>query len=79
MTPRLTRRELDVLRLIAHGDTNREIAARLVIAEGTVKSHVKRILRKLHAANRTEAALRAVEFVQAGHHHHGAAASPTAA
>ena len=51
----LTRREIDVLRLMATGATNAGIAARLIISEGTVKSHVKHILRKLGAANRAEA------------------------
>jgi DNA-binding CsgD family transcriptional regulator len=54
----LTRRELDVLRLMANGDTNQRIARRLVISEGTVKSHVKHVLRKLNAANRAEAVAR---------------------
>jgi DNA-binding NarL/FixJ family response regulator len=53
--PTLTRREVEVLRLMAAGDTNARIATRLVISEGTVKSHVKHILRKLGAANRAEA------------------------
>ena len=52
----LTRRELEVLALIAEGATNNQIADRLVIAESTAKSHVKRILRRLGAANRVEAA-----------------------
>ncbi len=52
----LTRRELEVLALIAEGATNHQIADRLVIAESTTKSHVKRILRRLGAANRVEAA-----------------------
>jgi len=52
----LTRRETEVLRLIAEGATNAQIAARLVITEDTAKSHVKRILRKLGAGNRVEAA-----------------------
>jgi DNA-binding CsgD family transcriptional regulator len=52
---RLTRREVDVLRLMAAGDTNHRIANKLIISEGTVKSHVKHILRKLNAANRAEA------------------------
>lgn len=51
----LTWRELDVLKLMAHGETNSRIASRLVISEDTVKSHVKHILRKLGAANRAEA------------------------
>lgn len=52
----LTRRELEVLALIADGQTNSQIAGRLVITESTAKSHVKRILRKLGAGNRVEAA-----------------------
>ena len=52
----LTRRELEVLGLVAEGSTNAQIAARLVITEDTAKSHVKRILRKLGAGNRVEAA-----------------------
>jgi DNA-binding CsgD family transcriptional regulator len=51
----LTSRELEVLALMATGATNRRIAEQLVITDGTVKSHVKRILRKLRAANRSEA------------------------
>lgn len=54
----LTRRELEVLALIAAGVSNSGIAEQLVIAEGTVKSHVKHILRKLRAANRAEAVAR---------------------
>ncbi|MEA2214050.1 MAG: LuxR family transcriptional regulator, regulator of acetate metabolism [Solirubrobacteraceae bacterium] len=54
----LTTRELEVLELMATGATNNRIAAQLVITDGTVKSHVKRILRKLHAANRSEAVVR---------------------
>ena len=54
----LTRRELEVLSLMATGVRNGEIAARLVIADGTVKSHVKHILRKLQASNRAEAVAR---------------------
>ena len=52
----LTRRELEVLALVAEGATNGQIATRLVITEDTAKSHVKRILRKLGAGNRVEAA-----------------------
>jgi DNA-binding CsgD family transcriptional regulator len=54
----LTRRELDVLRLMADGATNRQIADALVISRGTVKFHAGSILRKLHAANRAEAVTR---------------------
>jgi DNA-binding NarL/FixJ family response regulator len=54
----LTGRERDVLRLIARGATNREVAQRLVISENTVNFHVKNILGKLHAHTRAEAAVR---------------------
>jgi DNA-binding NarL/FixJ family response regulator len=54
----LSQRELEVLVPLAEGATNAEIAERLVIAEATVQSHVKRILRKLGVRNRTEAAVR---------------------
>jgi DNA-binding CsgD family transcriptional regulator/GAF domain-containing protein len=60
----LTRREIDVLRLMATGETNAGIAARLIISEGTVKSHVKHILRKLSAANRAEAVCRYLRMEQ---------------
>jgi DNA-binding CsgD family transcriptional regulator/GAF domain-containing protein len=52
----LTRREIEVLKYLADGDTNAVIARRLVVSVGTVKSHVKNILRKLGAQNRVEAA-----------------------
>ena len=53
----LTEREIDVLRLVAQGLTNQEIAETLVIGVGTVRTHVSTILAKLHLANRTQAAL----------------------
>jgi two-component system, NarL family, response regulator DegU len=52
----LSEREREVLRLLADGFSNKEIAAELTLAEGTVKNHVSTILEKLHAANRTQAA-----------------------
>ena len=54
----LTRREVEVLELMAQGRTNAAIASQLVISEGTVKQHVKHILRKLRAENRAEAVAR---------------------
>jgi len=51
----LTPREIEVMELLVHGSTNKQIAERLVVAEATAKSHVTHIFRKLHAANRAEA------------------------
>jgi DNA-binding NarL/FixJ family response regulator len=51
----LTEREREVLNLLAQGASNRDIGAKLFLAEGTVKNHVSNILAKLHAANRTHA------------------------
>ena len=56
----LTERELEVLRLIARGMSNKLIARELVVSEKTVKTHVSNILAKLHLADRTQAALYAV-------------------
>ena len=56
----LTKRELEVLRLIAKGKSNREIAEELVISEATVRTHVSNILGKLQLASRTQAALYAL-------------------
>jgi len=53
----LTERELDVLKLIASGMTNNQIANELVISENTVKGHVSNILNKLHLIDRTQAAV----------------------
>ena len=58
----LSERELEVLALIAEGKSNKEIAAVLYIAEGTVKNHVTNILGKLGVRDRTQAALRAHEL-----------------
>jgi DNA-binding NarL/FixJ family response regulator len=54
----LSDRELEVLRLLGNGCSNREIAASLFLAEGTVKNHVTNVLAKLGARDRTQAALR---------------------
>jgi DNA-binding NarL/FixJ family response regulator len=59
---RLTPREQDVLQLLAHGHTNRDIAQALTITPGTVKVHVQRIIHKLHVSDRTQAAIRALEL-----------------
>jgi DNA-binding NarL/FixJ family response regulator len=55
----LSERELEVVRLLADGHSNREIAAALYLAEGTVKNHVTNVLGKLGARDRTQAALKA--------------------
>ncbi|HZM76297.1 MAG TPA: response regulator transcription factor [Candidatus Limnocylindrales bacterium] len=55
----LSERELEVLRLLANGRSNKEIAAQLFLAEGTVKNRVTNVLAKLNARDRTQAALRA--------------------
>jgi len=58
----LTPRELEVLRLVAEGKTNAEIGQSLFVSVGTVKVHVERIIDKLGVSDRTQAAVRAVEF-----------------
>ncbi len=58
----LSPRELEILRLLAGGATNREIAAQLYLAEGTVKNHVTAILTKLDVTDRTAAAMKAKEI-----------------
>jgi len=57
----LTERELQVLRLLAHGRTNREIAQELIVGVETVKTHVGNILTKLHLAHRTQAVIQALK------------------
>jgi DNA-binding NarL/FixJ family response regulator len=61
LTEKLTERELDVLRLLAQGMTNADIAARLYLSEGTVRNHVSAILGKLDVADRTQAAVLALQ------------------
>ncbi len=58
----LSVRELEVLHLIANGDSNYEIAEQLVLAVSTVKRHVSNIFSKLGVTNRTQAVARAQEF-----------------
>ena len=57
----LTERELDVLRLVAQGCSNKEIALKLSVSDLTVRTHVSNILSKLHLASRTQAALYALQ------------------
>jgi DNA-binding NarL/FixJ family response regulator len=59
-TPQLTSRELEVLKLVAQGMSNKEIAAELYISGNTVKNHVRNILEKLHLHSRMEAVVYAV-------------------
>lgn len=56
----LTAREVEVIRLVAQGYSNEEIAEKLFLTEGTVRTHMSSILSKLHLANRTQAALYAL-------------------
>jgi len=60
MVPRLTQRELEVLRLVARGFNNREIGEQLFISENTVKNHVRNILEKLQLHSRMEAVMYAL-------------------
>lgn len=61
LTEKLTDRELDVLHLIAKGFTNSDIAGQLHLSEGTVRNHVSAILEKLNVADRTQAAVIAIQ------------------
>lgn len=58
----LSEREIEILKLVSHGLTNKEIAAKLYLAEGTVKNYVTSILQKIDARDRTQAAIRAREL-----------------
>ncbi len=60
LTEKLTEREVDVLRLIAYGLNNAEIAARLHLSEGTVRNHISTIFSKLDVSDRTQAAILAI-------------------
>jgi DNA-binding NarL/FixJ family response regulator len=60
LAPKLTDRELQVLKLVAQGLSNREVAEELFISENTVKNHVRNILEKLHLHSRMEAVVYAV-------------------
>jgi DNA-binding NarL/FixJ family response regulator len=64
----ISARELEVLRLLARGDSNKEIAAQLTISENTIKTHLSRIFDKLGARSRTEAVTIAIQrgLVSAG-------------
>lgn len=62
MASPLSPRELEILKLLSNGATNKEIASSLVLAEGTVKNHVTNILIKLEVSDRTRAAIRAREL-----------------
>ena len=62
LSQRLSRRETEVLELVAQGQTNRQIAQNLLISLGTTKIYVKRIIEKLAVSDRTQAAVKAVEL-----------------
>jgi DNA-binding NarL/FixJ family response regulator len=77
----LTRRQRDVLALISQGKSNKLIADALVMSESTVKAHVKQIIKRLHVANRTQAALVATgraPFPMVARSHNGHAVEPVA-
>jgi DNA-binding CsgD family transcriptional regulator len=63
----LTAREIEVMELLVTGSTNKQIAERFVVTEGTVKAHVTHIYRKLHAANRAEAVHRYMRLLTLDH------------
>jgi DNA-binding NarL/FixJ family response regulator len=58
----LTAREVEILRLVAQGQTNRQIAQNLSIARNTARNHVQHIIAKLGVSDRTQAAVRAIEL-----------------
>lgn len=73
---KLTRREIEVLRLLAQGHTNREIAQALVVSTGTVKVHVEHIIAKLGVSDRTQAAVKGIELGLISPHPSSHATSP---
>ncbi len=62
ITDKLTEREVDVLRLLAHGLSNSEIAEKLHLSEGTIRNHVSAIFAKLDVSDRTQAAILAIRY-----------------
>jgi DNA-binding NarL/FixJ family response regulator len=61
-TPQLTPRDVEILRLLVLGRTNRQIGSQVSLGPGTVRNHISRIFRKLGVSSRTEAAVRALEL-----------------
>lgn len=61
-TPQLTPRDVEILRLLVLGRTNRQIGSQVHLGPGTVRNHLSRIFRKLGVSSRTEAAVRALEL-----------------
>ena len=61
ISQKLTEREMDVLKLLAHGQTNKEIATELIVSEETIKTHVGNILSKLQSNHRTSAVVVALK------------------
>ena len=62
ITEKLTTREIDILRLLAYGRSNAEIASILFLSEGTVRNHISSILEKLGVSDRTQAAVMAIQY-----------------
>jgi DNA-binding NarL/FixJ family response regulator len=61
LPPSLSAREVEVLRLVARGQTNQQIAENLLISVSTVKKHVRQVISELGVSDRTQAAVRAIE------------------
>jgi len=73
----LSRREADVLRLVARGQTNQQIARSLLISVTTVKKHVQHIVSKLEVSDRTQAAVKAIELGLLSNEQVGDSTKPT--